>query len=172
MGTNEKQSKPARKSKPGGRGLRRLAAEVPALTRAALGTKGFAEAGLLAHWREIVGEELARMAQPAKLSFRRGERFGGTLTVKCGGAAALEIQHLAPIVLERVNAYLGYGALGRLKIEQGAIAGRSKPLFLPPVSGSEKGAIEGRLSGIGEAKLRESLLRLGIAMRRRAKAGK
>jgi hypothetical protein len=101
MGTREKPPAKTGRAKARRSGLKSLGAHVPAITRAALGRKGFAEAGLLDHWREIVGEDLARLAQPVKLAFPRAKRTGGTLTLRCGGAAALEIQHLAPLILER-----------------------------------------------------------------------
>ena len=35
-----------------------LSAEVPAIAKAALGSKGYAEAGLFTHWAEIAGASL------------------------------------------------------------------------------------------------------------------
>src|SRR5215470_8014824 len=70
-----------------------LAVNVPAVTRAAIGGRGFAEAGLITHWAEIIGPELARGCQPDQLRFPKGERSGGTLTLRCIGAMALELQH-------------------------------------------------------------------------------
>ena len=64
-----------------------LSAEVPAIARQALGSKGYAEAGLFTHWAEIAGAQLAASSLPIKLSFPRGKRDEGTLTVRCGGAA-------------------------------------------------------------------------------------
>src|SRR5262245_45580355 len=101
-----------------------LSAEVPAIAKAALGSKGYAEAGLFTHWAEIAGASLAASSLPVRLSFPRGKRDEGTLTVRCGGAAALELQHLAPSVLERINGHFGYRAVARLKIEQGAVSSR------------------------------------------------
>jgi hypothetical protein len=172
MGTREKPPAKTGRAKARRSGLKSLGAHVPAITRAALGRKGFAEAGLLDHWREIVGEDLARLAQPVKLAFPRAKRTGGTLTLRCGGAAALEIQHLAPLILERINAHLGYGALTHLRIEQGASSpARPRALFLPPATNAEKAEVTQRLKGIGEPALREQLERLGILIRRRSKLG-
>jgi len=154
-------------------GPRPLSAEVPAITRAALGRKGFAEAGLLIHWQDIAGGELARMSQPVKIQFGRASKTGGTLTLRCGGAAALEIQHLAPVILERINAYLGHGAITRLKIEQGvALPARLKSLNLPAATPTETAQIADRLEGVRDDELRDRLQRLGTAMRRRARAKK
>jgi len=78
-----------------------------------------AEAALLADWPAVVGEELARLAWPIKLRFDRpAERREGVLEVGCDSAAAIEVQHLAPQYIGRVNAYLGYPAVARLRLRQ------------------------------------------------------
>src|SRR6185436_5894986 len=88
-------------------------------------SKGYAEAGLFTHWAEIAGASLAASSLPIKLSFPRGKRDEGTLTVRCGGSAALELQHLAPSIIERINGHFGYRAVARLKVEQGTLARRN-----------------------------------------------
>jgi hypothetical protein len=102
--------------------LRALGAAVPALTRRALGRRGFAEGGLALDWAAIVGEEVAANTLPVKVAYPRGERSGGTLHLKVASGYALVITHCEPQLLERVNAYLGYGAIARLKLTQGHIA--------------------------------------------------
>ncbi len=118
-----------------------LSAEVPAIAKAALGSKGYAEAGLFTHWAEIAGASLAASSLPIKLSFPRGKRDEGTLTVRCGGSAALELQHLAPSVLERINGHFGYRAVARLKIEQGAVSARNVAAAPPPLTRLEQNAV-------------------------------
>ncbi len=114
---------------------------MPAIAKAALGSKGYAEAGLFTHWAEIAGASLAASSLPVKLSFPRGKRDEGTLTVRCGGSAALELQHLAPSVLERINGHFGYRAVARLKIEQGAVSDRkvAPAAPAPHQPGAERG---------------------------------
>src|SRR5215471_17932212 len=101
----------------------RLSTELPGLTRTAfrntLGGRGFAEAGLITEWAAVVGEDIARMSRPIQLAFPRGERKGGVLTVACSGAAALELQHLKPQILDRVNTHFGYGAVRDIRFKQG-----------------------------------------------------
>jgi hypothetical protein len=145
-----------------------LSAEVPAIAKAALGSKGYAEAGLFTHWAEIAGASLAASSLPVKLSFPRGKRDEGTLTVRCGGAAALELQHLAPRVLERINGHFGYRAVARLKIEQGAVARKISPAP-PPLTSLEQDAVNEATEAIADPEIRASLSRLGTAIRRRDK---
>ena len=76
------------------------------------------EASLLADWATIVGPALARRCQPVRVDYAPGRRSGGTLLLQVGGAAALEIQHAAPQLLERINAYFGHKAVRQLRLMQ------------------------------------------------------
>ena len=101
--------------------MRPLAASMPAITRAALGKKGFALASLLTEWEAIVGPGLAGYAMPLRLAKPRDESLGATLEIRVEGAAALELQHSEPRVIERINAHFGYAAVSRLKLRQGPV---------------------------------------------------
>jgi hypothetical protein len=149
-----------------------LSAEVPALAKQALGSRGYAEAGLFTHWAEIAGASLAASSLPIKLSFPRGKRDEGTLTVRCGGSAALELQHLAPSILERINGHFGYRAVARLKIEQGTLARRGVEPPPPPLTRLEQNAVAEATATVGDPEIRASLSRLGTAIRRRDKSRK
>jgi hypothetical protein len=146
-----------------------LSAEVPAIAKAALGSRGYAEAGLFTHWAEIAGAALAAASLPIKLSFPRGKRDEGTLTVRCGGSGALELQHLAPSVLERINGHFGYRAVARLKIEQGAVATRKPAPVPPPLTRLEQDAVSAATARVADPEIRASLSRLGTAIHRRDK---
>ena len=146
-----------------------LSVEVPAIAKQALGSRGYAEAGLFTHWAEIAGASLAASSLPIKLSFPRGKRDDGTLTVRCGGSAALELQHLAPSILERINGHFGYRAVTRLKIEQGAVSPRKVAAPPPPLTRLEQNAVAEATAGVANADIRAALSRLGTAIRRRDK---
>jgi hypothetical protein len=147
-----------------------LSAEVPAIAKQALGSRGFAEAGLFTHWAEIAGAQLAASSLPIKLAFPRGRRDEGTLTVRCGGAAALELQHLAPSILERINGHFGYRAVARLRIEQGAVSARKVAVPPPPLTRLEQDAVAEQTAPVADPEIRASLARLGAAIRRREKS--
>jgi hypothetical protein len=151
-------------------GMVALSVEVPAIAKAALGSRGYAEAGLFTHWAEIAGAALAASSLPIKLSFARGKRDEGTLTVRCGGSAALELQHLAPSVIERINGHFGYRAVARLKIEQGAVSPRKVVPPPPPLTRLEQEGVQQAVGHVADPDLRASLSRLGTAIRRRDKA--
>ena len=91
------------------------------IVRRAFGRQGFAEPGILLRWHEIVGDTLARFTLPERLSFPQGERSRGTLHLKVDGQFALEVQHLEPMIVERINTFFGYGAVAKIAILQAPI---------------------------------------------------
>ena len=78
-------------------------------------------------WTEIVGERLARVTRPQKLTKGRGGA-GGTLELRVAGPAALLVQHQSEEILQRVNLFLGPGSVDRLRIAQGPV---KPPVGLP-----------------------------------------
>jgi hypothetical protein len=82
---------------------RPLAATVGGLAKKTIGKRGFAEAGLITGWEDIVGPELAASCWPDRLTFTPGRRDGGTLRIRVAGGFALELQHMEPQLLERIN---------------------------------------------------------------------
>lgn len=88
-------------------------------------------------WREIVGDRLARVTRPQKLTKGRGAQ-GGVLELRVAGPAALLVQHQSEEILSRVNLFLGAGAVEKLRIAQGPVkplAERERPTLariVPP----------------------------------------
>ena len=157
--------------------LRPVAALLPKLTKKALGKHGFSSAGLIERWDSIVGGDLAGLCRPEKLSFPVGKRDGGTLRVRADGGAALELQHLAPQIVERINVFLGYRAVAQLKLVNGPVAARRTAAVEKPPRPSHEvtrqtAALEQRLTGIGDDGLRDSLRRLGAEVLKNDSKGK
>src|SRR6185437_4406707 len=88
--------------------------------------------GLVQSWEEIVGPRLALKSRPEKIQWPRrlheDDPFEpATLVVACEGLAALHLQHETGEVIGRVNAFLGFNAVGRLRIVQKPIADTTPP---------------------------------------------
>jgi hypothetical protein len=127
---------------------------------------------LEARWKEIVGERLARVTQPQKLTKGRGNA-GGTLELRVAGSAALLIQHQSAEIIERVNLFLGKGAVEKLRIAQGPVRGLSDSPAAPrraqaptPLPAEQEAALEKSVIDAPSG-LQQALIRLGRQVMRR-----
>lgn len=152
-------------------GPRPLAAPLGEVSKRALGRRGFAEAGLVTDWGAIVGPELAAVCQPERLTFPPGKREGGTLRILVSGGVATELQHMEPLVLERINGHFGYRAVARLVLVHGTATTRERKSRRraaarsagPPDPEARK-RIDRGVSSVDDPEIRAALMRLGRAI--------
>ena len=130
---------------------------------------GRGAAALEPRWREIVGDRLARVTRPQKLTRGRGGS-GGTLELRVAGPAALLVQHQSEDILARVNLFLGAGSVDRLRIAQGPVRPPSDIAAAPkgrpapkPLAAHEEAALQAALDPVPES-LKGPLERLGRAV--------
>jgi hypothetical protein len=153
-------------SRPVGKPLREL---LNKLVGDAFARQGFASAELVTRWDDIVGHEIAAHSEPIKLHWPRrsdgedGE--AGTLVLRVEGPAAIEIQHLAALICERVNRFLGWRAVGRLALRQAPLR-RRQPQTTRTEDPAAAAPIAETLSDIKDEELKEALARLGAAVSR------
>jgi hypothetical protein len=130
--------------------------------------QGFAAVDIISHWEDIVGPELASRTEPLRLVWpRREDPFStGTLTVRVEGAYALELQHLTPVVIERVNRYFGWACVGRIAIRQGPVTRKARKPNLPLEPPAEVVAeVKQGLGEFEDEELKASLARLGAMVK-------
>lgn len=158
-------------------GARSVGMFVPRLTRAAFEKFGFSAVQLISDWPQIAGPELARYTAPDRIVWPRRAaadsedgargRPAATLHLRVEPARALEVQYGGALLIDRINAYFGYRAVGELRLIQMA----------PPKSGKLPGAGPARTSapagpqpalGVSDPALEAALqrMRAGIAARR------
>ena len=94
---------------------------VPDVGRAAFRRFGFVQSAVVSRWREIVGERYAGVSAPESIRFPPGRRSRGVLTLVVEGAHAPLMQHVAPVIMERVNRFFGYPAVERVQFRQGLV---------------------------------------------------
>lgn len=124
--------KPERKA----RGFMRMAELTPNALKSAGAKRGFAEFRLVTEWRAVVGEALARICRPVKVSYSRsGPGLGATLVLTAEGARGPEIEMQKATIIEKVNAFYGYRAVSRLSIDQSR-----SPMMSAPVAGMAEAA--------------------------------
>jgi hypothetical protein len=134
---------------------------------AALRKYGFAEERLITHWQALLGEALGTRTLPVRLRFAHGQRHGGTLFIRASGPTALEVQHLAPQIIERINGFFGYPAVAALRLEQGPVdrPARAKRVPEPPPAEVDDPMLE----AVADEGLRQALARLQANLRARRK---
>ena len=151
---------------------RPLADLVGGALQSAFARQGFAAVDIVSHWEDIVGPELAERTEPMRLVWPRRDDpdSSGTLTVRVEGAYALELQYLAPTVIERVNRYFGWACVGRIAIRQGPVTPRHRTPDMPVEPPAEPPAdiVEDVARSLGEFEdegLKSSLARLGALVK-------
>jgi hypothetical protein len=146
-----------------------VGARVAQLTRDIFRHRGFTQSHILSRWPEIVGAEMAEFCAPEQMNFPRrageahGPQTGATLIVRVDGPIALEIRHLEPQIVERINGFYGYQAVARLKLVQGPLPPRPKARrpAARPLAPGEQAALAQCLQPIAEPGLKSALERLG-----------
>ncbi len=134
--------------------------------RTASEKRGFVETRLLTHWREIVGDALADVSRPVKVSYGQ-QGIGATLTILTNGANAPLLQADLPRIKDKVNACYGYAAISRIRITQTAETGFSEaPASFDhkprPAPDPQKVAeVEKVVGDVGDDNLRSALAALG-----------
>jgi hypothetical protein len=164
-------------SRPTARPLRDLLGKVvgDAFTR-----QGFASAELVTRWPEIAGAEIAARSEPIKIQWPRvsaslsssageqasgWERPPGTLVLRVEGPAAIEIQHLAGVICERVNRFLGWRAVERIVFRQAPLRQQARRSGRKP-DAAAAARLAASLPEIADDDLRAALARLGAAVKR------
>lgn len=155
---------------------RAVGAVLGRITSPIMRKRGFRQVDILAHWPLIVGNQLAALSCPERISRnghmvrQGGSQDGAVLTVKVEGAMALEVQHMAPLILERINQHYGAGAIARLNIVQGPLPLdylKAQAARETPLSEEELLAAEQALEGFANSRLKQALARLGARVERR-----
>lgn len=131
--------------------------------------QGFASREIVTRWPQIVGAEIALNAEPVRMQWQRknGEIDSepGTLVLRVEGPAAIEIQHQSGLILERVNRFFGWHAVGAIALRQAPLTRREKPKTRPKPDPAAAKRVADTLTGIADEPLRQALGRLGAAVK-------
>ena len=156
-----------KRSKYGG-GPRTLGTILPQATDPIARRRGFQNGEILTRWAEIVGPEVAEKSSPEQLSYAQGKGIGGTLRVRVESAWALELQHLEPVIVERINTFFGHAAVSHLKLIQAPLGQATMGQETPPkreqapeLTEAQHEALVRTVAEVEDDKLRASLRALG-----------
>jgi hypothetical protein len=132
--------------------------------------QGFAARELVTRWAEIAGTEVAAHSEPLKIQWPRpveGQaQEPATLVLRVEGPMALEIQHASDVILERVNRFFGWSAVGRLALRQAPLSRRQRPAVSSAPDPKAVAEVAETLSSVEDEQLRAALARLGASIKR------
>ncbi|QFR34280.1 DUF721 domain-containing protein [Ancylobacter sp. TS-1] len=134
--------------------------------------RGLASVEIVTRWAEIVGEALAARAVPIKLAWPSRQDSGepGVLHVRVEGGFAIELQHDAPVVIERVNRYFGWRCIGRIALRQGPVPRpRTRRAFVEPdarACDAVRHRLDREVGTFEDSALADALARLGVLVAR------
>ena len=136
----------------------------------AFARQGFASTGLVTHWPEIVGADIADHAEPMRMVWPRrvheDDPEPATLVLRVEGPVALEIQHLSAVIIEKVNRFFGWRAVGRIQIRQAPLMRRDKKKPPPAPDPEVVARFAASMSDVADDGLRDALARLAASVKR------
>ena len=157
-------------AKPGPIGAKPLSVLLSDVFSDAYAKQGFAARELVTRWAEIAGPEIAAHSEPLKIQWPRpveGQpQEPATLVLRVDGPMALEIQHSSDVILQRVNRFLGWNAIGRLALRQAPLSRRNAKKAPAAPDARSVAEVEKTLSSVEDADLRAALARLGASIKR------
>lgn len=160
----------ARFSRPGPIGAKPLSVLLGDVFSDAYAKQGFAARELVTRWGEIAGPEFAAHSQPLKIQWPRpveGQpQEPATLVLRVEGPMALEIQHASDVILQRVNRFFGWSAVGRLALRQAPLSRRDRPRASRAPDPKEVAKVAETLDAVEDDELRAALARLGASIKR------
>jgi hypothetical protein len=132
--------------------------------------QGFASSEIVTRWTDIAGAEIAAYCEPIKIQWPRGPQGEqpepATLVLRVEGPAALEIQHMSGVILERVNRFFGWQAVGQIALRQAPLTRRDKPQPPKGLDPEKTAKVAAELRDITDDELRQALARLGASVKR------
>ncbi|CTQ52704.1 Zn-ribbon-containing, possibly RNA-binding protein and truncated derivatives [Roseibium album] len=150
---------------------KRLADLVSKAMTPACKKRGFASVDIVASWADIVGDRYGTRVQPDRLIWPRQTELGdpdaprqpATLVVHTDGATALMLSHESGQVIERINTFYGWAAIGRIKILQKPVSQKKtkSPKPLRSLTQSEEKRLDESVEGVENDRLRQALKKLG-----------
>ncbi|MBI3435347.1 MAG: DUF721 domain-containing protein [Proteobacteria bacterium] len=156
--------------KPNRRTARPLGELVESTLADAFARQGFAAMRIVTHWADIVGADIAAHAEPLRINWPRqaddDDAQSATLVLRVEGPVAVEIQHQSAVIIERVNRFFGFAAIGRIALRQAPLTRRASAPRADAVDPEAARRIAEGLPGITDADLRAALGRLGAAVKR------
>ncbi len=147
-------------------GFRQTGGVLAARIRGVAETRGFSQTQIITRWIEIVGPDIARIAEPVKVNYA-SKGIGATLVLLTKGAFGPELEMQKPRIRELVNQIYGYNAISRIHVTQTAATGFAEAQTpfehpaTPPPNPADVAKMRETVAPIASEGLRDALAQLG-----------
>lgn len=126
-------------------------------------------ASILYDWPLIVGEKYADALKPNKISFPNNKNSGATLHLSVSNSSiALITHHLQPLILGKINQFVGYAAFEKICLHQSLISQKMQTSDAPPkskfLSSQDCNELEKLLCETPDGDLKDALKALGHSL--------
>ncbi len=149
--------------------LRLVSKSVPALLGKTFERKYIALGRIVTHWKEIIGEDFAARAQPAKMHYRKSKEPKGkptaTLDIAASSADCAVLVYQKDVILQRINQIFGDDWVRDIKFIHREVKATTKPpKRTKTLTEIEKNHLSQLLETVDDPELRETLSSLGTAI--------
>ncbi|NBX03216.1 MAG: large conductance mechanosensitive channel protein MscL [Alphaproteobacteria bacterium] len=107
-------------------------------------------------------EALSQHCIPEKLTFPPGKKVGGTLAIAVENGFAPQLQHMQPVMLERLATYFGYKAVERITISHTYVP--ATPRKMPAAAAVLSAESANLADGVEDDELRAALQSLAATL--------
>ena len=149
------------------RKFKTIGTNVTKIVKPLISKRGFGNSEIINNWVNIVGDKLAQNITPQKISYNSNSNLDGVLLLRVNSSSvALEIQYIGKQIINKINTYFGFRAIGRIKIIQGPIPTPEKKIAnkIKTVANTDKIELEKKLNSVKDPDLRVALAALGAAI--------
>lgn len=152
--------------------MKALSTIMPKLAKNAMGKIGVDFGNLIIAWPNVMGTDFASKCSIEKIDFKKDERGNATVTLAVQTYFATECQYQIPYLIDKINSYMGYQAVGSIKLKQIMTNPKnlkSPSLKQPPsktntLSDTDKSAISSNIKTIENQYLKDILQAFGEAI--------
>jgi hypothetical protein len=129
---------------------------------------------IVTQWREIIGEEYADRASPAKIHYFKPknpkEKPKATLDIAASSADCAVLMYRKDLILQRINQLFGDNWVTDIKFQHVEPKVKTKPQKrTKPLTEDEKNHLSQLLDGVDDPELKDRLTRLGQSILQESK---
>ena len=161
-------------------GAKPLAELVEPFLQPIMAAQGFATVDLVTGWPDLIGFPLDAHTQPVKLEWPRRQRSGeaglegagATLVLRVESAFALDVQHMLPVLIERINVRYGWRCVEKIVLKQGPVEHKVRVQPVASPNAETIHAAEARVGAVEDEGLRAALVKWGAGVLMNQQANK